>query len=169
MIVLETDRLILRRIAVDDAAFILGLMNEPSWLQYIGDRGVRTLDDARDYILKGPVDMYGRLGFGLYLVALKDSHTPIGICGLLRRDTLEDVDIGFAFLPGYWGQGYAYESASAVLAYGRRSLGLGRVLAITSPDNYRSIKLLEKMGFAFDRMARLTADAPDSKLFASLP
>lgn len=169
MVVLETDRLILRRLTELDAAFMLGLVNEPSWLQYIGDRGVRTLDEAREYVRKGPVEMYDRLGFGLYLVALKDAQVPIGICGLLKRDTLEDVDIGFAFLPGYWGQGYAYESASAVLAYARRSLGLSRILAVTSPDNYRSIKLLEKMGFAFDRIARLSEDGPESKLFASQP
>lgn len=169
MIVLETDRLIVRRLTELDAAFMLGLVNEPSWLQYIGDRGVRTLDDAREYVRKGPVEMYGRLGFGLYLVELADTRIPIGICGLLKRDTLEDVDIGFAFLPGYWGQGYAYESASAVLAYARRTLGLSRILAITSPDNYRSIKLLEKMGFAFDRMARLSDDGPESKLFVSQP
>jgi RimJ/RimL family protein N-acetyltransferase len=169
MIVLETDRLILRRLTVDDAGFMLGLMNEPSWLRYIGDRGVRTLDDARDYIVKGPVDMYSRLGFGLYLTELKDTHTPIGICGVLKRDALEDVDIGFAFLPGHWGQGYALESASAVLAYATQTLGLRRVLAITSPDNDRSIKLLAKMGFVFDRMVKLNEDRPESTLFAYVP
>jgi RimJ/RimL family protein N-acetyltransferase len=169
MPVLETDRLILRRLTAEDAGFMLGLVNEPSWLRYIGDRGVRTLDDARDYILKGPVDMYSRLGFGLYLTELKDARTPIGICGLLKRDALEDVDIGFAFLPGYWGRGYAHESASAVLAYATQTLGLRRVLAITSPDNDRSIKLLAKLGFVFDRMVKLNEDRPESTLFAYVP
>ena len=117
MKVLETDRLILRWLSTDDAEFILELLNEPSFLQYIGDKGVRTLEDARNYILNGPVDMYARLGFGLYLTELKERGVPLGICGLLKRDGLEDVDIGFAFLPRFWAKGYAYESA-AVLAYG---------------------------------------------------
>jgi RimJ/RimL family protein N-acetyltransferase len=169
MTVLTTDRLVLRHLSLDDAEFILGLVNEPSWLQYIGDRGVRTLDDARAYIRNGPVDMYERLGYGLYLVELAGLHQPIGICGVLKRDTLDDADIGFAFLPGYWGQGYAYESASAVLAYARKTLGMTRVLAITSLDNYRSIKLLEKMGFSFDRMVVLGENQPESRLFVSQP
>ena len=166
MTVLDTDRLVLRRLTPDDAPFIIGLVNEPSWLQYIGDRGVRTLDDARDYIVKGPVDSYERFGFGLYLVELKPARVPIGICGLLKRDALDHPDVGFAFLPGYWGQGYAWESASAVLDYGTGALGMRRVLAVTSPDNYRSIKLLEKMGFVFERAIRLKEDGPESKLFA---
>ena len=107
MTVLETERLRLRRLTVDDAAFILELVNDPSWLRFIGDRGVRNLDDARSYILKGPVASYEKHGFGLWLVELKAEATPIGICGLLQRDTLPDVDIGFALLPQFCGQGYA--------------------------------------------------------------
>lgn len=167
MKVLETDRLIVRWLSIEDARFILQLLNEPSWLRFIGDKGVRNLDDARAYILKGPVEMYSRLGFGLYLVELKEEGCPIGICGLIKRDSLEDVDIGFAFLPKYWGRGYAYEAASAVVAYGRDVLGLKRIVAITSVDNEGSAKLLEKLGLRFERMIKLSNDAEELKLFGS--
>ena len=166
MKVLETDRLILRRLSVEDSAFILELVNEPSWLRFIGDRGVRTLEDARGYILKGPVEMYGRHGFGLYLTELKADGAPIGLCGLIKRESLEDVDIGFAFLPRFWGKGYAYEAAAAVLAYGRSAFGLERLVAITSPDNHGSIKVLEKIGLKFERMVRMSEGEPELKLFA---
>jgi RimJ/RimL family protein N-acetyltransferase len=163
--VLETDRLILRRLSTDDDAFILELVNEPSFLRNIGDRGVRTLDDARGYILKGPVASYERFGFGLYLVALKETGVPVGMCGLLKRESLEDVDIGFAFLPRFWSQGYAFESASAVLAYGRESLGLRRVVAITAPHNEGSIKLLRKLGLAFEKNIKLPGEDEETSLF----
>ncbi len=146
MNVLETERLTLRRITLDDAEFIRGLLNEPSFLEFIGDRGVRTLDDARAYIRNVPVASYERFGFGMFLACLKESGTPIGICGLLKRDWLEDVDVGFAFLPAYWSKGYAVESASAVMAYGRSVFGLSRILGITKPENEGSIRLLEKLG-----------------------
>jgi RimJ/RimL family protein N-acetyltransferase len=165
MKVLETDRLVLRRMSVDDAEFELRLLNEPSFLRFIGDRGVRTLEDARAYILKGPVDMYERLGFGLYITELKGEGTPIGICGLVKRDFLEDVDIGFAFLPEFWGQGYASEAAAAVMEHAKGALGLKRVVAITNPENHSSIRLLEKLGLKFDRMIRATADGPEIRLF----
>ena len=167
MNVVETDRLVLRRLRVDDAEFILGLLNEPSFLQYIGDKGVRTLDDARRYLLTGPMDSYERHGFGLYLTALKESGVPIGMCGLLKRETLDDVDIGFAFLPKYWLKGYAFESASAVMDYGRDTLGLERIVAVTAPDNTGSIRVLEKLGMRFEKMVRLAEDGPESKLFAA--
>ncbi|HEY6189520.1 MAG TPA: GNAT family N-acetyltransferase [Pyrinomonadaceae bacterium] len=167
MKVLETERLILRRLTVEDGEFILELVNDPAWLRFIGDKGVRTLDDARDYILKSIVTMYERLGFGLYLTELKGEGIPIGICGLIKRDALEDVDIGFAFLPKFRGEGYAYESASAVMAYGKRTFGLQRIVAITNPDNYVSARLLEKLGFKFERMIKLSDDSPEIKLFAS--
>lgn len=166
MKVLETERLILRRMAVGDAGFILKLLNEPSWLRFIGDRGVRTMEDARDYILDGPAAMYARLGFGLYLTELKEDGSPMGICGLIKRDFLDDVDIGFAFLPEYWGQGYAYEAASAVLAYGQGVLGLKRIVAITVPDNDRSARLLEKLGLRFERRVRYPDDDQEVRLFA---
>jgi len=165
--VIETDRLNLRWLSTSDAEFILELLNEPSFLQFIGDKGVRTLEDARNYILNGPVDMYARLGFGLYLTELKDGSVPIGICGLIKRDTLEDVDIGFAFLPRFWAKGYAYESASAVMAYGKDVLGLKRILAITSPNNHASAKLLEKLGLQFEQIIRLSEDASEVRLYVS--
>lgn len=167
MIVLQTDRLVLRRITVEDAEFILELVNEPSFLQYIGDRGVRNLDDAREYIRAGPVASYEEHGFGLYLTALKESGVSIGICGLLKRESLDDVDIGFAFLPRHWSNGYGLESASAVMEYGRATLGLRRIVAITAPDNHASIKLLEKLGMRFEKMITLNEDGPESKLFAA--
>ena len=157
----------LRRLSADDAGFILRLLNEPSWLRFIGDKGVRSLEDARAYILNGPVEMYSRLGFGLYLVELKAGGSPVGICGLIKRDTLEDVDIGFALLPEHWGRGYAYEAASAVLAYGREVLGLRRVVAITSADNDSSARLLEKLGLRFERMLKLSAGSEGLRLFGT--
>lgn len=165
MKVLETDRLVLRWLAVENAAFILQLLNEPSFLHFIGDKGVRTIDDARDYILNGPVRSYERFGFGLYLTELKETRVPIGICGLLKRESLEDVDVGFAFLPQFWQQGYAFESASAVMAYGRDVLGLDRIVAITSPDNDASIKVLGKLGLRFERITKLSEDASEIELF----
>jgi RimJ/RimL family protein N-acetyltransferase len=166
MKVLETERLILRRLTVEDSSFILELLNDPAWLQFIGDKGVRTLDEARDYILKSLVAMYERLGFGLYLTELKGEGVPLGICGLIKRDSLEDVDIGFAFLPKFWRKGYAYESASAVMEYGKRAFGLNRLVAITSLDNYGSARLLEKLGFNFERTVKLSDDGEEVKLFA---
>jgi RimJ/RimL family protein N-acetyltransferase len=167
VIVLETDRLVLRRIRAEDAEFILRLLNEPSFLRFIGDKGVRTLDEARGYIAKGPVASYDRYGFGLYLTELKSDGAPIGICGLVKRDGLADVDIGFAFCPEHWGKGYALESASAVMAYGRGTLGLPRIVAITSPDNTASIRVLEKLGLRFARMIRLTENSPEVNLLTS--
>ena len=168
MIILETERLILRHLDPDtDIEFILRLVNEPSFVRYIGDRGVRTLADARRYITDGPQESYETNGYGLYKVELKSDGTPIGVCGLVKRDTLPDADIGFAFLAGYWGEGYAYESAVAVMNYGREKLRIKRVLAITTPDNIASGKLLNKIGLRFDRLIKLTADSPEVKLFTS--
>ena len=167
MNVLETERLNLRQLDASDAAFILELLNDPSFLQNIGDRGVRTLEDAVRYILEGPVKSYARHGFGLWLVELKDSHQPTGICGLVKRDTLPDADIGYAFLPRFRSRGYASESAAAVMSYASGALGLRRVLAITNPKNAGSIKVLEKIGLKFDRLIRLSEGAPEIMLFAS--
>lgn len=167
MNVLETERLILRWLTTDDAAFILELLNEPSWIRYIGDKGVRTLEDAKNYILTGPLNMYSQLGFGLYLIECKQGRTPIGICGLLKRDTLEYPDIGFAFLSKYQTQGYGFESASATLKYGHEQLHLKRILAITSMDNHGSSKLLEKIGMKFEGTIVFPNDTEELKLFAS--
>src|SRR6266576_4139031 len=146
MKVLETDRLVLRRFTPADAEFILALLNDPSFIRFIGDKRVRNVDDARNYILNGPVASYERFGFGLYAVELKAGNVPVGMCGILQRDTLPHPDIGFAFLPAYWNQGYAFESAAAVMDHARETLKLGCILAITSPDNEPSGKLLEKIG-----------------------
>ena len=166
MTVVKTERLILRQLTVDDAPFILMLLNEPSFLRYIGDKNVRNLEDARQYMLNGPVASYEKHGFGLYLVELKESHTPIGMCGLVKREELPDPDIGFAFLPDYWNKGFAYEAAAAVLHDGRERLRLQRILAITSLDNDSSIKLLERLGFRFERVIKLSEDREQVKLFA---
>lgn len=166
MIVLETERLTLRRLELGDAEFILGLLNDPSFLRFIGDKGVRTVEDAREYLTKGPIASYERFGFGLFLTERKEDRAPIGICGLLKRDSLKDVDVGFAFLPQFWAKGYAFESASAVMTLARNELGLARVVAITSPDNEASARLLEKLGMKFESMVRLSEDSPEVRLFA---
>ena len=162
---LETDRLILRRFNVDDAQFILTLLNEPSFLRYIGDKRVRNLEDARQYILNGPVASYERHGFGLFLVALKESQTPVGMCGLLKRDELPEPDIGFALLPAFWSKGFAFEAAIAVLQDARERLSVERVLAITSLDNDASIKLLERLGFRCERVINLLSSGEQVNLF----
>ena len=165
MTVLETERLSLRQFTVDDAQFILKLLNEPSFLRYIGDKKVRNLEDARQYILNGPVASYERNGFGLYLVEIKELYTPIGMCGFLKRDELPDPDIGFAFLPEFWSKGFAFEAAAALLQDARERLRLGRILAITSLDNDASIKLLQRLGFKFDGVVTLAAGREQVKLF----
>jgi [ribosomal protein S5]-alanine N-acetyltransferase len=149
--VLATARLALRRLTVGDAAFIVELVNDPAWLKFIGDKGVRTPDDARNYLATGPIAMYAKHGFGLWRVERTLDGAPVGICGLIKRDSLADVDLGFAFLPAHRGAGYALESARATIEYGRATLGLGRIVAIVTPDNHRSVALLEKAGFRFER------------------
>ncbi|MBX3703490.1 MAG: GNAT family N-acetyltransferase [Steroidobacteraceae bacterium] len=166
---IDTPRLALTGLSDADAEFIRGLLNEPSFLRYIGDRGVRTVEDARRYIQDGPVAMYAQHGYGLLRVGLREDGTPIGICGVLRRDALPEPDLGFSLLPAYWSQGYALEAAAAVMRDARRRLGLGRVLAITSPDNDPSIRLLGRLGFRFERMMRLAEDAAEVRLFVNEP
>lgn len=165
--VLSTPRLLLRHLCAADASFMLELLNEKPFLLNIGDRGVRTVADAAAYILSGPVASYEKFGFGLYAVEPKESGAPIGICGLLKRETLDDVDIGFAFLRKFWGQGYAYESAAAVMDYGWTKVGLNRIVAITAPENHASIELLEKIGLRFEKMIQMPGHESESKLFAS--
>lgn len=163
MTILETDRLILREMNAGDAAFILDLLNQPSFIKYIGDRGVRDLDGSRDFIENRYRASYSVNGYGLYTVELKETSRQIGMCGFVKRDTLPGPDIGFAFLPQYEKKGYAYESAAAVMDYGREILGFDRVLAITTIDNEASGKLLEKLGFAFDKFTE--SDGETLKLF----
>jgi len=168
MDILETNRLILSEQTEEDTAFMLDLLNTPSWLKYIGDRNVKNEQDARNYILNRIVPSYKQNGFGFYAVRLKADNMPIGICGLVKRPGLEQVDIGFAFLPGYEGRGYGFESASAVMQYARNVLKLGVILAITVRDNTASIKLLNKIGLSFKEMVRLPGDEEELMLFESV-
>jgi RimJ/RimL family protein N-acetyltransferase len=161
----ETARLALRLFTAADAAFLVELLNEPSFLRYIGDKGVRTEADACRYLETGPLASYARHGFGLLRVGLRESGEPVGMCGLLKRDWLDDPDIGFAFRPRFGRRGYALEAASAVLAHARDRLGLRRVVAITTPDNEPSIGLLGKLGFRFERMARPAERESEVRLF----
>jgi [ribosomal protein S5]-alanine N-acetyltransferase len=168
-VIRETARLQITRLAADDAPFILDLLNDPDFLRYIGDRGVRTLDDAVAYITNGPVASYARHGFGLYLVSLTDSSRPIGIAGVLRRESLDDPDIGFAFLPAFRGQGYAIEAARGVMHHAKHDLGLGRIVAIVSPANEASRRLLGGLGFRLEGRVRLAEAAEEVDLFGFTP
>ena len=167
MKILETERLILQQASTDDAEFILALLNEPSFIHNIGDRGVRTLDEARDYIINRMVASYENFGFGMYLVILKGTGIPTGLCGLVKRDGLDDVDIGYAFLPQYWSKGYATESALAVKEYAKDTVGLERLVGITAPKNQGSIQVLEKIGLEFEKMVRLSEDDIELKLYVT--
>lgn len=162
---IETDRLTIRPLAREDAPFILELLNEPSFIKNIGDRGVRTVSDAERYIETGPVASYARNGFGLCLVVLKESGESIGMCGLIRREVLEDVDLGYAFLPRFWSKGYAVEAALAVKTYAKETMGLKRLVAVVDPVNADSIRLLRKIGMKLERMVKLREDDIDLELY----
>jgi RimJ/RimL family protein N-acetyltransferase len=169
MTIIESPRLCLRCLDFDDAPFILELLNQATFLQFIGDKGVRDLAGACEYLRQGPMESYWRHGFGLYLTSLREGGVPIGICGLVKRDALEDVDVGFAFLPQYAGRGYATESAAAVLAHGYRVFQLKRIVGITAPDNHASIAVLQKIGLRFERLIRLGEDGKEVNLFGPGP
>jgi RimJ/RimL family protein N-acetyltransferase len=164
--ILETERLILRQFTDDDAPFILELLNEPSFIQNIGDRKIRSLDGAKIYIKNGPATSYAQNGFGLYRVELKETGEAIGMCGLIKRPGLDDVDIGYAFLPRFWSRGYALEAARGVKQHAYDVIGLKRIVAITNPDNFASIRVLEKIGMTFEKMIKLPNDDMELKLFA---
>jgi RimJ/RimL family protein N-acetyltransferase len=159
--IIATERLRLRPLQSSDAAFVLSLLNEPSFIQFIGDRKVRSLEQAREYIANGPAASYEQFGYGLLLVELKESHTPIGMCGLVQRNYLPDADIGFAFSPAYWSQGYAREAAHAALNYAMNTLHFKRIAAIVQPDNAASLKLLETLGFRTERRFKISAVAEE--------
>ncbi|MBI2813901.1 MAG: GNAT family N-acetyltransferase [Opitutae bacterium] len=165
MKIFETERLVLRRFTPDDAPLILHLLNEPLFLRFIGDKNVRTLEDAAQYLRHGPLASYAKHGFGLFHVSLKADGTAIGMCGLLKRDTLEDVDVGFAYLPQFGGHGYATEAAQATLRHGRTVLGLKRIVAITAPGNTASMNVLKKIGLRHTATLRLAGYTTDSLLF----
>ena len=165
---INTERLTLSPFTLDDDVFILRLLNEPSFIENIADRGVRTREDARAYLSSGPLASYAANGFGLWRVSLRANGTPIGMCGLIRRKGLADVDLGYAFLPEYTGQGYAVEAARAALEYGLTELGFRRIIAIVSQTNARSARVLEKLGFVRDGLIQLPGDSEDLLLFASM-
>lgn len=149
-IILETERLFLRQLCLHDTAFIIELLNSEGWKKYIGDKNVKTAEQARQYLTNGPLKSYAAHGFGLYLVALKNVWTPVGICGLIKRDYLPFPDIGYAFLPHANGNGYAYEIAHALIRFAFNELKMEKILAITLPDNKPSVKLLHKLGMKFE-------------------
>ncbi len=151
MLILETERLILRKFTLADAPFILELVNTPTWLQFIGDKGVRDLVDAENYLKNGSLKSYEENGFGFYLVGKKLTQKSIGMCGFIKRQELENVDLGFAFLPDFIGKGFGYEIANATLEYGKDVLKLGRIIAVVDPRNIPSNALLQKLGFVFDK------------------
>jgi [ribosomal protein S5]-alanine N-acetyltransferase len=164
--ILETERMWLRHLCADDAGFLVELLNEAGFRQNVGDRGVRNTVDACRYILTGPVASYQQFGFGMYLVELKETGAPLGICGLLKRDSTEEIEIGFAYLERFWGKGYAYEAAAALMDYARRSLRLKRIAATTVPGNRGSIRILEKLGLRFERMIRMEGQEQEISLYA---
>ena len=164
---INTERLCLSPFSLEDDAFILRLLNEPSFIKNIADRGVRTLEDARVYLSNGPMASYAANGFGLWRVSLRDGGTPIGMCGLIRRKGLADVDLGYALLPEYTGHGYAVEAARAALNYGRAKLSLARIIAVVSQTNARSARVLGKLGFVRDGFIQLPGDPEDLLLFSS--
>lgn len=163
---LQTQRLLLRELTLDDAWFVVTMLNDPDWIRFIGDRNVHTRAEAEQYLLRGPLAMYARFGHGLWLVQTKSAAEPIGICGLIAREGLGDVDLGFALLPRHRRQGYAFEAASACLAHAPAELGLRRIVAITTLDNHASARLLERLGLRFERMIQLPGSEEELKLFA---
>jgi len=165
MSIVKSDRLSLRKINTDDAAFILRLLNDPDFIQYVGDKKARDLESAKTYIQEGPIASYQNFGFGLYLVELNDDRAPIGICGILKRDFLDHADLGFALMPGYRGCGYAFEAAQATIELARSDLKLSRIVAFTAMNNTRSIKLLETLGMSFARMVDLPPDGKKVYLY----
>ena len=164
-VILETKRLFLRPLVRDDAEFILRLLNEPSWLEFIGDKNVYSLNDAKKYIELVPMTMYQRYGFGLFLVCAKETSTPLGLCGLMKRDNLDDADLGYAFLPEFWHKGFALEAVESVIDYAKNTHQLSRILALSKSSNTPSIKLLNKVDFLFDRDLKLLEDEENLQIY----
>ncbi len=165
MKVLETERLILRQLTTGDGAFMLELMNEPGFIRFVADRGLRTTADAAQFLRDKILPSYEQFGFGFYRIELKETATPIGICGFVKRETLAHPDVGFAVLARFCGHGYASEAAAAVMQYGRKVLGLAKIAGVTAPDNQVSIRLLEKLGLQYERTIHLPGYGPESLLF----
>jgi [ribosomal protein S5]-alanine N-acetyltransferase len=168
MTLIDTNRLVIRDITEQDFHFIFRLLNEPSWIKYIGDKGIKTETDAKNYIQTGPLQMYKDFGFGLFLVTLKENAIPIGLCGLIKRPSLENIDLGYAFLPEYTGKGYAFEATKAVIKYGKEQLSIDKIVAITTIDNLNSEKVLLKLGFSFDSLIIENNASEELKLFTKV-
>lgn len=163
--IIQTERLTLREFIADDAPFVLKLVNDPDWITYIGDRGVKTLDDAKTYIADRLQKSYREMGFGMWLVECKQDGAPIGMCGLLKRDYLDDLDVGFALLPAFRGEGYAFEAAAATITWGKTELNLKRILGFTLVGNEPSVKLLKKLGMQYERNFKIPNDDDDLELY----
>jgi len=162
-----TNRLIISKVTLKDAPFFIELMNTPSWLKYIGDRNIKSIEDAKKHLKKGILKSYKESGYGFYKVTQKsEPEKAIGIVGLVKRKELEHTDIGFGFLPNYEGKGYGYESSVAIMNMAKNKFKLNKVLAITNPDNKSSIHLLEKLGLSFQKRIKPFADNEELLLFA---
>ncbi|MBA3651858.1 MAG: GNAT family N-acetyltransferase [Chthoniobacterales bacterium] len=166
MTTLETTRLRLRPMVEGDAAFLLEVLNEPAFIRNVGDRGVRTVADAAHYLRERITAQYERFGFGMWLVELNKTGEPVGICGLIKRDNLDEVDLGFSFLERFWSRGYALEAAAAALCAAWKVAKLSRLVAIVAPHNNASVRLLEKLGFRLENKIRLAPETEELLLFA---
>lgn len=165
--IFETERLRLREFILDDYPFVLALLNSPGWLRFIGDRNIKTAEQAKSYLQNGPMKSYLDNGFGLSLVEKKENNIAIGVCGIIKRDHLDYPDIGFAFLSDFCGKGYAFEIAVETLAYAKNILKLPKVCAITLADNEKSIRLLQKIGMHFIEPIRLLDDNEELQLYST--
>jgi len=165
--ILETERLLLRHFTIDDSKFIIELLNTPGWIEFIGDRNIKTEEQAKQYLQNGPLRSYEVNGFGLSLVELKSDRKSIGMCGILKRENLESPDIGFAFLPEFTGKGFAFEIANATMTFAKDILKLATIFAITVPNNKTSIRLLGKIGLKFDKAFRFPNDTEELMLFSN--
>jgi RimJ/RimL family protein N-acetyltransferase len=164
-VIIETPRLTIRSLTREDAEFVLRLTNEPSFLSNIGDKGIRDLDDAKRFLAQGTWTSQQHRGLGQFVVELKANGAAIGICGLLYREQINVTDIGFAFFPEYWGRGFAFEAADAVMQYGYSELGLATIVGLTTRDNAPSIRVLEKLGMRFREMVTMSQDDPGTALY----
>jgi len=160
---INTQRLNIRPLRLNDAEFILELFNTKDFIKFIGDKGIKTLESAKNYLIQGPIKMYKELGIGLCLVELKNDTTSLGICGLIKRETLDDIDLGFGFLPKYYNKGFAYEASKAILDSAKTKYD--RLVAITNSNNLSSIKLLEKLGMSFEKNIEKLAENIDLRLY----
>lgn len=162
---LQTKRLSLRWLTLEDAPLMLAIWNDPDFIRNVGDRGVRTIEQTRDEMTEGALQLYRKHGYGPYRVSLRDEDVAIGVCGLFKRESLDDPDIGFGFLPEYCGQGFGWESASAVLEFARDTLRFSRLTAIVSPGNVASIALIKKLGMNFESSLRMPDEDHDVSLY----